>query len=471
VSDRQSPERVLAPAVLIVSDDVAEAARLAAGITAERLGAIRVNSQESALNVLDQSSVDALVTRLRAPRIQGLQLLALARERNPQVEAILIIDRGDEEQATRFMRRGVADFQHRPVNVEKVVATVRRLLEHQRLAAELMRAHQRLNLRFSFAGIVGASGAIVRVLSQIQEIAPLDCPVLVTGESGTGKTLVARVLHQNSPRRQGPFVTFDCASLPPRLAAQALLGTMGDGQRGRRRGRIESANGGSLHLHQIAALSKELQARLAGVLQTKLLRPELASEPIELDVRLIASSEAGLDGLVGEEKLHEALYVILREAPITLPPLRHRRRDVPLLVHHFLEELALGGHGRVSAGRDVLDLLEAHSWPGNVRELRNTIEQIVAGLGERLRIQREDLPEDIRSPQTRGSSVMLPIGSGIEDAEKRLIVETIRMTGGNRERAAHVLGVSIRTLYRKLRSYGINRVSECARGSILSFWH
>jgi two-component system, NtrC family, response regulator HydG len=449
-------ERMPKPAVLIVSEAEAESAHLAAALTAEGWAAFRVGNGEAAINVLDRTPIDALITRLRAPRIRGLHLLALARERNPDVGAVLIIDKTDEEQATRAMRRGVVDFQVRPVNIEKAVTVIGWVLAHQHLAAELVRAHQRLELRYGFAGIVGDSGAIVRALSQVKEIATLECAVFLTGEPGTGKSHIARVIHQNSLRRGGPFVAFDCEALPPRLAARELFGAPAERERRRRPGRLEVAQGGTLYLHQVAALPKDLQARVVEVLQTHALRPELEREPVDVDVRLIASSRTGLDGLIGREQLHAGLYDLLGAAQIALPPLRHRRRDVPLLVRHFLAEAAPPGAPVPAVAPEALDLLEAFSWPGNVRELRNTIRHALAGLTERGVVGVADLPEDIRHPHTRGNTVMLPIGTALQEAERRLILETIRMTGGNRVQAARALQVSVRTLYRKLRAYGVD---------------
>jgi DNA-binding NtrC family response regulator len=458
VPTEPSDERTPKPAVLIASEEETESAHLAAALTAEGWAAFRVSNSEAAINVLDRTPIDALITRLRAPRIRGLHLLALARERNPDVGAVLIIDRTDEEQATRAMRRGVVDFQVRPVNIEKAITVIGWVLAHQRLAAELVRAHQRLELRYGFAGIVGDSGAIVRALSQVKEIAPLECAVFLTGEPGTGKSHIARVIHQNSLRRGGPFVAFDCEALPPRLAGRELFGAPADRERRRRPGRLEVAHGGTLYLHQIAALAKDLQARVVEVLQTRTLRPGLEREPVDVDVRLIASSRAGLDGLIGREQLHAGLYDLLSAAQIALPPLRHCRRDVPLLARHFLAEAAPSGAPAPVIAPEALDLLEAFSWPGNVRELRNTIRQVLAGLVDRGVVRVSDLPEDIRHPHTRGNSVMLPIGSALQEAEQRLILETIRMTGGNRAQAARALRVSVRTLYRKLRAYGVEEL-------------
>ncbi|MBM3317078.1 MAG: sigma-54-dependent Fis family transcriptional regulator [Candidatus Eisenbacteria bacterium] len=439
---------------LIVTEREAEGARLAAALAAAGLAPIRVESHEAALNALDRHSIDALVARLRSPRIRGLQLVALARERQPHLGAVLIIDKGEEEQATQAMRRGVSDFVARPVNADKVAAAILQALERQRLAAELERARRRLELRFGLAGLIGDSGAMIALSSRIREIAPLECPILVTGEAGTGKSLLARVIHQHSLRRSGPFGVCDCEALPPRLAPGELFGPPAGGRGAARPGRLQLADQGTLHLRQVASLPKDLQGRVAEVLQTGMLRPGLAREPLEVRVRLVASSRTGLDGLVGEERLHEGLYALLCGAHIALPPLRHRRRDIPLLACHFLGELA-EGDAPPAIDAEALDLLEAYSWPGNVAELQATMRQALLQSGGSGRIRARDLPADIRHPRTRGDAVVVPLGSSLEDAEKRLIEETMRMTAGNREQAAKILRVSLRTFYRKLKRLGI----------------
>jgi two-component system response regulator HydG len=441
------------PTVLIVTEDGTEGARIRALLAAAGLGSVCVADREAAVNVLDASAMDVVVTRLRAPRIPGLQLLALARARNPEAGAILIIDPGEEETATRALERGVVDFQMRPLNHEKLAEAVFRLLRHQQAVTEIARLNRRLDDRFGFAGIVGSTGVIERMLSRMKEIAPLEANVLLIGETGTGKDLVAQVLHQNSPRRNGPFVKADCAALSARLLAQELFGIPEQGSRKRRRGRFALAGGGTLLLDAVAALPLDLQGRIAELLRTRQLRPGLDEPPVDIDVRLVAASDVEIEGLMESGQFHEGLHRILSAARIEVPPLRHRRRDVGSLARHFLGEFLGDRAAAVSISREALDTLESYDWPDNVRELREVIRDLTERLDPGGTIGVEELPEEIRERKARGDQLYFRPGTPLTEAERHLIEETIRLTRGNRERAAEMLGIGLRTLYRKLKSY------------------
>ncbi|MFH1144823.1 MAG: sigma-54 dependent transcriptional regulator [Candidatus Eisenbacteria bacterium] len=439
--------------VLVVTEGGGEGGRIQAALVAAGLACIVVDSGEAAINVLDSRSVDALVSRMRAPRISGLQLLALVRQRNPEAGAVLIIAPGEDEAATLAMDRGVIDFQPRPLNAEKLAAAIRRLADHQRLVAEVARVNRRLDDHYGFAGIVGATGVAERMLSKLKEIAPLETNVLVVGEPGSGKDLVAQVLHQNSPRRNAPFVKADCAALSARLLSRELFGSQEGARGGRRPGRFESAAGGTLYLDAVAAAPTDLQARVAEIMRTRQLRPDLDGQPVEIHVRLVAGSDMDLEGLLEARQFHEGLYQIISETRIDVPPLRHRRRDIPALARHFLDGF-LGEQGAaIGFSRDALDRLESYDWPDNVRELREVVRELSRRVPPRETVHVGDLPLEIREHRMRGDQLALPPGTPLSEAERRLIEGTIRLTRGNRERAAEMLGIGLRTLYRKLKAY------------------
>jgi DNA-binding NtrC family response regulator len=442
------------PTILIVSEEATEATRLAARLEAVGWAAIHVDRRETAVDVLDHAPVDALVTRLRAPRIAGLNLLALVRARNPEAGGILIIDPGEEESATQAMARGVIDFQTRPLNPEKLHAALSGLFERQRLTAELAELRRRIDRTFGFAGVVGESGAMHRVLSRLREIAPLEMGVLVTGEPGTGKDLIATVLHQNSPRRNGRFVRLDCRALGGRELARELFGPPTRGTRSPQRGRLEEANGGTLYLDEVGALPRDLQVRLTEALRAGQVRVDLERPPVEIDVRPVGSTSRDLEGEVERGRFHEGLFARLTVARIDLPPLRHRRRDIPRLARSFLGE---GPHRRgaaVTLGRDALDCLQRYDWPGNVGELRSVVEDLAVGASPGARIGASDLPKEIRS-RSGVERTAPPTGATLRDAERLQIGEAIRAAAGNRVKAARILGIGVRTLYRKLKAYAI----------------
>ncbi|MBP6875076.1 MAG: sigma-54-dependent Fis family transcriptional regulator [Candidatus Eisenbacteria bacterium] len=444
------------PAVLVVTDDESEGARIRASLAEAGYQCVVVNDREAAVNVIDSTAVDAVVTRLRTPRIAGLQLLTLARARNPEAGGILILDSGEEDAAMRAVERGVVDFETRPVRAERIVLAVNIIASQQRAVAEIGRLNRRLDERYGFAGIVGTTGVTERVISRLKEIAPLDASVLLVGEPGTGKELIAQVIHQNSTRRNGPFVKADCAAFSARLLAQELFGVGERGGRERKRGRFELAAEGTLFLDAIAAAPTDLQARIAEILRTRQLRSSLNEPPIEVDVRLIASSEIDLEGLVEAGQFHEGLHQILNEARVEVPPLRHRRRDVGELARHFLDEFLGDRAARVAIGRDALDRLEAFDWPDNVRELREVMRELSqrVAIGGLSTIGIDDLPEEIRERKARGGELLFRAGTSLEEMERRLIEETLRLTRGNRERAAEMLGMGVRTLYRKIKEGG-----------------
>jgi len=443
----------LVPTVLVATEVEAEGGRIKALLGEEGLTALLVTNQEAAVNVLDSAPVDALVTRLRTPRIRGLHLLALARERNPEAAAVLIIDDDQVEQATRAMGRGVIDFQSRPLNFERLAAVIRSLATYQRRGAELLRMERRLDARFGFTGIIGGSVAVARLVSRLKEIAPSEAPVLLTGEAGSGKTLIAQVIHQNSPRRNGPFVTADCSALGGRALARRLFGAAPEGRRARRRGHIEQALGGTLLLGEIAALPTEQQGRLAEVIKTGQLRTEFSGPPVETNIRLVAASSRTIEELVGEGHFHEGLYALLAEARLDIPPLRHRRRDIATLTRHFLEAFLGKERTPPAVPRPVLDRLEAYDWPGNVRELRAVARELSEHLQAGGALLVDALPGEIRESRMPGERLQSPVGFSLGEAERWLIEETLRRTRGNREKAAEILGIGLRTLYRKLRSY------------------
>ena len=445
-------ERAVPPTVLVVDEDGAEGARIRGAFADAGFACIAVSDRDAAVNVLDSTPIDALVTRLRAARISGLHLVALARQRNPEAGAILILDAGEEDAATEAMGRGVIDFQRRPLHIGKLCAAIDRLLREQHDRAEIARLGRRLDERYGFGGIIGSSAVIERLLSQLKEVAPLDANVLLVGEPGTGKDLAARVIHQNSPRRNGPFVKADCAALPPRLLARELFGSRSRGRK-RRPGRFELAADGTLYLDALAALPLELQGRVAELARTRQLRPGLDQPPVEVNVRLIASSDVELEGLIEAGQLNEGLYGIVSEARVELPPLRHMRRDVGALARHFLSEFLGEAAAAITIGRDALDRLEAYDWPDNVRELREVVRQWSASAKPGATMGLDDLPLEIRERPGRGDQLLFRAGTPLADAERLLIEETLRLTRGNRERAAEMLGIGVRTLYRKLKSY------------------
>lgn len=412
-----------------------------------------VSDRAAAERILDRRPVDVIVTELSAPSIQGLAILELARSRNPEAGGILLIRPEEEQRATEALSRGVVDFQSPPYNLIKLQATVERLLERQRLVGDLSRVTQQLDQRFSFPNLIGDSPALAQVRAWLKEVAPTELHALLVGEEGTGKRLVAGMLHHNSRRRNGVLLDLRCSALPPRQLARELFGTPSSGSRARRPGRLERASEGTLFLDDLTHLPIDLQERVADLLRTRLLRPAIDGEAIDIRPRIVAACETDPRGLVESGRLDEGLVEILAEARLELPPLRFRRRDIVPLARHFLSEIEREQDRPIRFFREVLDRLEAYDWPGNVSELRQVVREL-ADLGSvRGRIEEQDLPEAFREAPAGQGLRDLPPGVTLADLERRAIERTLRLCDGNREKAARMLGIGVRTLYRKLKSY------------------
>jgi len=443
--------------VLLVSPEEPEMNRLRAHLELAGHEVVWVRDREAAVNLLDSRQVDALISPLTGPRIHGLALLELARQRNPELGAVLIIRpdiRPDEEErATRAMLRGVIDFQRSPVNPEKVAHVLARLSERQRLLEEISRLSQRLDRKLGFPNLVGTSGAMARLRSQLREVAPLETRVLLVGEEGTGKDLVAEILHQHSPRHNGPLVRVDCAALPARQLARELFGRPAGADGVRRAGLLEAASTGTLYLDHVAALPVALQARIAEVLRTGQVRPDIEGLPVEVHPRLVAATEGDPAALVGNGLLHEGFVDLVAEVRIDLVPLRYRRRDISALARHFLAEQAEETGRTLTLTRPALDHLGACDWPGNVRELKDAMRELATSAAGDRPIEVDDLPASVREQQARDEVMAFPLGTSLAAAERQLILQTLKLCGENREKAASVLGIGVRTLYRKLQAY------------------
>ncbi|HEY2954671.1 MAG TPA: sigma-54 dependent transcriptional regulator [Candidatus Eisenbacteria bacterium] len=415
---------------------------------------------ESAFNVLDDGAVDCLVAELKLPRIDGMALLEHARQRNPEVCAVLIAEGAGVELAVEAMRRGAYDFQVKPLNLGKLLEVLRRGLSHQTLAARAAEMEGQLDERFGFEQLTGHSRAIARVVEQLRHIAPTRATVLIEGETGTGKGVVAQAIHQNSPRRGGQFVAVNVGALAGGVVESELFGHEGGALTGTsapQRGRFEIADGGTLFLDEIGEAPPTVQVRLLRAIQDRAFERVGGTENLKSDVRLIAASNRDLAADVQSGRFREDLYSRLSVVRVEMPPLRERLEDIPLLTESFLREFNRD-HGRRVTGitRGVLERLMAYPWPGNVRELSNAIEGMVVFAQGRRPLDLSDLPERLRSVETRSPRLELAVGMTVEEAERQLIAATLRATGQDKPRAAAMLGIGLRTLYRKIKQYGIH---------------
>ncbi len=448
-----------APRALLVLRDAAESRRLAAYLEEHGMEVVQVKDDQAGYNLLDTEQVDAMVCETRAAHIDGLRLLRVARMRNPDVCAILVATPSDLGLATRAMDEGAHDFQTRPLNHDKIHAVMKRALSVQRLVGEMHEMARRLDRKFGFRNLIGNSAQIVRVYNRILQVCGADAPVLITGESGTGRDLVASAIHHNSARRTGPLVQLEFEGIEAGFLERELFGAEASGREKVPPGRVELAEGGTLVLDGVETLPLPLQGRLLRLLRDREYERAGGQLTRHADVRLIAIASPAIRDRVDGGSLRGDVYDYLRAVTIEMPALRHRKRDIPLLVNHFLSEAA-GELGRPIEGIKpvAMDRLVRYPWPGNVRELKSVIRgmvQVAAGSGP---LDVGDLPEEIRADSTGGESeIRIPLGLSLAEVERRLIEATLQKADGDREEAARILGIGLRTLQRRLAEYGKTR--------------
>jgi DNA-binding NtrC family response regulator len=445
---------------LLVDPETPESRKLIAFMRSRGFRALWARDGESAFNVLDTEAVDSLVCELRMERIDGISILQRALRLHPGLCAVMMTAGGDVETAVEAMREGAYDFQTKPLNLEKLVATLRHGLSHQALATRVADLESRLDERFGFERFTGNSPAIQRVIDQTRQISATRATVLISGETGSGKNLVAQALHHNSPRSRERFVRVNFAALANDEVESELFGHEQGavpGAEERRRGRLEIADGGTLYLDEIAELSLPVQAKLLRVLQEQEFERVGGSETNRVDVRLVVATNRKLDELVARQGFREDLYASVRVVTIEMPPLRERTEDIALLVEEFIRDFNRTHNRRVTGiSRAALERLLAYDWPGNVREFKNCIEGMVVFVESKRPIAVTDLPVALREFQTEPArEVRLGLGQSMEEVERRFIEETLRWVGYDKPRAAETLGIGLRTLYRKLKEYEI----------------
>ena len=447
------------PMVLVVDHESGATRTLIAFLRDHDLQVVWTRDGESALHALDETHVDCLVTELKVHRIEGLQVLRRAIERNPEVCAVVVTEGGDVEMAVEAMRQGAYDFQAKPLHLEKLLEVLRRGLSHQQLVARVAQMEETLDERFGLDRLIGNSRTIGRVIEQVRHLASTRAPVLIEGEAGSGKGLVARAVHRGGARKDERFVWVSFGAAAAEGIEAELFGYQHGGAGepdAPRRGRLELADRGTLFLDDVGDAPPAVQIKLLRVLQDREFERLDGREPIKVDVRIVAATRRDLEVEVAEGRFREDLLHRLSVARIAMPPLRERREDIPLLVEAFIRE-ANREHGRKVTGitRGVLERLMRHAWTGNVRELRNTVEGMVVFAERKRALDLSDLPQNLRDARREGETLELTVGMTLDEAERRLIEATLRQSGYDKPRAAAMLGMGLRTLYRKIQRYGL----------------
>ncbi len=440
--------------VLVADDEAGVRESVGRALRREGFNVVPAEDGQVALDILRRGGVDLLLADLRMPGLDGLELLRAAKLLAPEVEVIVLSGHGTVEEAVTAMKEGAYDFLTKPFERAQLVRTARQALEHRALVLENRSLQRRLDELVGAREIIGESPAIRQVLALVKQVAASPSTVLIQGESGTGKELVARMLHEDSPRRGRPFIRVNCAALPETLLESELFGYERGAFTGavaRKDGRFELADGGTLLLDEVGDLSPLTQAKLLRVLQDGEFEHLGGTKPLKVDVRIVAATNQDLAALVKQRRFREDLYYRLNVITIEVPPLRKRVEDIPLLVQHFLRVYGAKNHRELQGFTEAaLAQLLAYPWPGNVRELEHAVERAVV-LARGNLIDLGDLPPAVVQVEPVARVVPIPLGMPLDEVEQRLIEETLKLTKGNKELAAKLLGIASRTIYRKLK--------------------
>lgn len=425
-------------------------------------------SAAAALRILEEEHIDLMLSDVRMPGEDGIELLKQVRSKYPNTTCVLLTAYGSVETAVEAMKQGAHDFLTKPVNLDHLDMLIARTLQHASLLKENEELKRQLDSRYGLESIIGSSPAMERLFDVIRQAAPSQATVLIQGGSGTGKELVAQAMHRLSNCASGPFVAVHCAALSPTLLESELFGHEKGaftGAMAQRKGRFEMANGGTLFLDEISEIDLATQVKLLRVLETRQFERVGGAETLTVNIRVIAATNRDLRKYVDEGKFREDLYYRLNVIEINLPSLKERSSDIPILCDHFIREFAERNQRNVSGiSQGAIAALQAYDWPGNVRELRNTIEKMVV-LARGDILEAEDVPENIKNALLlKGvslSTTALPqttiVGEeSLAEMEKRKILDALNAAGGNKSKAAEALGISRRTLHRKLNEWKLS---------------
>ncbi|HVO21257.1 MAG TPA: sigma-54 dependent transcriptional regulator [Anaeromyxobacter sp.] len=442
--------------ILIVDDEVDSRDALAELTQRWGYGVQTASDGAEALRRAIEWHPDVILTDLVMPNMDGLWLLRALRGELPDCPVVLLTGRGTIQAAVQAIREGAFDFIEKPLEVPRLRIVLERALEKKETMREVQLLRRRLAALAPGTDVIGSGPAMQKVFELVQKVAPSNASVVISGESGTGKEVVARAIHNLSPRKEKPLLALNCSAFPATLIESELFGYERGAFTGadqRRLGNFELANDGTLFLDEIAELPLELQGKFLRVLEERTIRRLGGRSDVEVDVRVICATNRDLKEEIKAGRFREDLYFRLHVFSISLPPLKERREDIPLLVHHFIEKYN-GETGKRVQGvaPGAMAVLQGYAWPGNIRELRNTVERAMILVDGDV-IEEEHLPPDMQPSRPEAATLRLPMGISLDQVEKEYILASLQRNGGNKARTADALGISEKTLYNKLNRY------------------
>jgi two-component system, NtrC family, response regulator PilR len=454
------------PRILVVDDERSMRELLAIVLRREGYEVLLAENGRSAVDVLEREPVDLLISDIKMPDLSGVDVLRAAKKIDQDILGIMITAFASTETAVEAMRLGACDYLSKPFDVDLLKMKVREKIENRQLRQENVLLKRTLGLSHQFSNIIGRSEAMLDVFKMIETVARTNSTILLTGESGTGKGLVAQAIHFNSLRRDKPMVALNCGALPETLLESELFGHMRGSFTGadtNKKGLLEVAEHGTIFLDEIGEMSAVMQVKLLRVLQERRFRRVGGLDELQADIRVVAATNQDLTRLIAEGRFREDLYYRINVIPLTLPPLRDRREDIPLLVDHFLAKYCEQmGKQITGVSHDAIDLLIAHNWPGNIRELENVLERAVA-LESTPTILADSLPPSIRGDVARapaGPVDALPesgfdLEAHVKEIERGYIAEALKRAGGVQVKAADLLGMSFRSFRYYVKKYNL----------------
>ena len=448
--------------VLVVDDDVGHLSVLKTVIKSWGYTVEGVDDGRKAVEKAKERPFDLIVTDVRMAEMSGIEALKLIKEYNPAIPILIMTAYSSVESAVEALKAGAYDYLTKPLDFDVLKLTIERALDHTSLRAENLSLKEKLRSSYDLANIIGKSRPMKELIGMVAMVAPSEATALITGESGTGKELIARSIHYNSGRKEGPLVTVNCAALTETLLESELFGHEKGAFTGadrRREGRFMQANKGTIFLDEIGEMSSVMQAKLLRVIQDREIQRVGSDFTLKVDVRILAATNRDLQKDVSAGKFREDLFYRLNVVTLRVPPLRERVEDIPLLAQHFLETYARKNKKRIKGFTPLaMDMFLKYDWPGNVRELENAVERaVILGLGDY--ITEKELPLRIAKAYPHGEEIDIPPTvskepRSLEEAEREAVLTALNASGGNKSETARLLGITRKTLHKKLQKYG-----------------